>query len=171
MEAECRGFPSQPVDGIDLAVVAEGRKHLGLFSRRVGVGRVTSVAKSDRRFKIGPGELREVTPQGFRVAANLIDCARLAKAGDMKRQLTLELRVNLKGVPVLDSPRRSGQCSHLPELRLAGASKWTKRFAASLRLLLENDLETAVLQNFQRFLLDFGMPRTLGGREHDVGDE
>src|SRR5262252_7995388 len=107
------------------------------------------MAERDCRFEIRPGEFREVASERLSIPSNFIDGARFAKARYVEWELAFQLCVNLKGVAVLDSSRRPRQRSHLPELRLAGASQRAEDLASGLCLLLEHDLESACLKNLE----------------------
>ena len=135
LDAERARLSAQPVNRVDLAVVAEGGKHLRALGAGVGVGRVAPVSERDGRLEVGVRKLREVAAQGLCVAAHFVDHAVGAERGDVDGQLAFEPQREVEDTAVFQPARRARQGGDLPELRLGGARQRAERVGAHARRL------------------------------------
>ncbi|MCG3162877.1 MAG: hypothetical protein JMDDDDMK_04238 [Acidobacteria bacterium] len=170
LETERGGLARQTVNRIDLAVVAERRKHLRLFSRRIRVGRIAPVTQRDRRFEFRFGEFGEITPQSFGVAANFVNRAGVAQRSDVDGQFAFERQMDMKRLAVAHSPRAARNRSDLPVTRLAGAAKRAEHFRPDLGVLREHDFHPARFDDFRRAPFDVVVIIPRGGGQQNVRD-
>src|SRR5215475_14127283 len=88
----------------------------------------------------------------------------------MDRQFAFEREMHPEGIAVLHPARPPWNGGDLPEERFIGAAQWSKRLAARVRVLIENDLHPARLKNLPRPLLDSLMIGFFCSRQQDVRD-
>ena len=158
LNAQGGRFAGQPVDRVDLPIVAQRREHLGLLGGGGGVGRIPSVPEGDRRFEFRTGEFWKVPTQRLGVSADLVDSTRMAQRGNVDRKLTLDLQVELKCLATPNATRPSRQSNHLPIDRLVDMGERSKGLRTRLRVPLEDDIHSPLTKDRLHTLLHRGVP-------------
>ena len=140
------GFLSQPLDRVDLTVVAKNRERLHAPERGPGVGRVAVVAEARHRLKALVEEVWEVLTEDVWRAHHLVDAGRGGERRHVNPELAFELDHQLEQDPV--APGRVGdQPADLPEVRLLLARGRSKRRRVDGAEALGQDPESAATKD------------------------